>query len=166
MASLYEIDAALRAIFATVENAEGELTPELETQLTGLEMDRLIKLDNILAYRQDILRQGESFKAEIQRLKVLQQTADNMAGRLKLYVENSMMAAGEEKHELARFKVWIQNNPPGVKALPDDINSLPAEYRITQPDKVDGKGLIEAWKAGKTLPAGVRVEQTKSLRVK
>lgn len=164
MSSLYEIDVQLAAIFAELEQMDGELTPELESRLDALQLDRLTKLDNILAVRQDFKRRSESLQSEINRLKGLATSADLAADRLKQYVEASMITAGEDKHELARFKVRIQLNPPGVKAMPD-VDQLPAEYRRPQPDKPDSKALIEAWKAGKALPAGVVVEQSKSIRI-
>ena len=166
MPSLYELDQALVVIFNTLEDNEGELTADIEERLNAVQMDRREKLDNILAFRQELVRRSDALNAEIDRLKGLKTSVDINADRLKLYVENSMKLACETKHELPRFKVWIQKNPPGVAHLPEDITALPAEFRIPQPDKMDRKALIDAWKSGKVLPAGVEVKQNESLRIK
>ena len=164
--NLYEIDAGIRSLCEELEINGGELTPEMEEAFDGLTQDRITKLDNILAYRQQLEGEASVYDAEIKRLQELKKSKSNSADRLKEYVYQSMKAMDEVKHDLPRFKVWRQGTAAGVRALPEDISTLPSKYLVPQPDAVDKKGIITDWNNGVKLPDGVIVEKGETLRIK
>lgn len=165
--NLYEINTELRKIGELIEENDGELTGELDVQLTELNVVYKEKLDHILALRQEYIHQAKSLDNELERLKALAGVAKNTADRLKEYVYDSMKANDDQKLELVRFKVWLQKSPPGISECPL-AEDLPDEYVRIIPEerKIDKKALIDDWKRDKPLPDGVVISAGETLRVK
>lgn len=92
--SLYNIEAELNEIFAQIEEAEGEITPEQEKLLEIKEEELKNKLSSyrkaITIWQNDV----ESCKAEIKRINDICKTRTNRVNRLKLAMLNAVQHFG------------------------------------------------------------------------
>ena len=164
--SLYKIDERIRQILATVEFAEGEIDENQIAELDQLEGDRLVKLDNILAFREEQLMRAASLKVQANRLFDLKESCEATVDRLTKYVIDSMSVAGEAKLELARFTATIPKPQPSV-VVDIDPENLSSEFvNVTTRITPNKKALLEWFKSGKPLPDGVRLAYNQTLRVK
>jgi len=161
---LYEIDKTIREIIEETELTDGNLDETAITALDSLLTVRETKLDNICCIVKEHEARAEGFRSEIERMQKLRSTLTTTIKRLKLYIQDSMQAAGEKSLELQRFKTWIQNNPPSIK-YDGEPAELPDEFKRIE-ISVNAKALMDAFKAGATLPDGVTVNQGRSLRIK
>ncbi|MGN1174073.1 MAG: siphovirus Gp157 family protein, partial [Roseburia sp.] len=88
---------------------------------------------------------------------------NNNADRIKKNLEKAMIATGKEKFKTTLYSFGIQNNTASV--VIDDDASIPKEYRIPQPDKIDKKAIGDFLKAGNEVNFA-HLEQSQSLRIR
>jgi len=127
--ALYEITTDLRLLLLQVEENDGELTPEImeAIEAAGLELEG--KVDQCMAFRQDVLGDAEKFAAEIERLQGNKKSLMRTADSLREYVRSCMEIADVKSLSTPRFKkIWRQNNPERVAI--DDEEKVPDEYRL------------------------------------
>ena len=90
---LYEITDALRTVF------DMDIPEEQKADtLNELKLDFAVKIDGCLAYRQEMIAQADSFKAEIERLTALKKSAESKANSMTNYVKSNMLATNITKH--------------------------------------------------------------------
>lgn len=165
--TLYTIDKRIGAILDRTAETDGELTPEIEAELTAVEVEWVEKVDAILTYARQKDLNAASLKSEEERLYALRKSEESESKRLKRYVADSLISRDEREVQTAHFKAYLQNNPPSVVVGETvTVFDLPEQFRRVREPEIDKKALLEAHKAGQTLPAGVTVEQGQSLRVK
>lgn len=162
---LYEIaDALVRVGDALIENG-GELTPEIEAQLAGLEWALDDKVERTLLYTRNLEATASAADGEAQRLASLATTRRNAASRLKEYVKLEMERAGRDKVETDRIVARIaQNGRPSISWV-RPIEDLPDTFvRVRR--ELDGTRAYEEWKHGNPLPDGFEVVRGTHLRVR
>lgn len=160
---LYLLPPAFEAVLAATE--DGELTPEALAKLDSLEMELKDKVDGCCRVMKAFDAQADAYKAEADRLYKHSQMAANQAKRMKEYVDTNLRAIGVEKLETELFKLRYQKNPPSC-VVPDglDPSTLPEAFKVVkiEPNK---RAMIDAAKAGQTLPEGITITQATSLRI-
>lgn len=162
---LYELGEVLTAVAEELLANGGELTPEIEAQLSALEGAFEQKVERILLYARNLRATALAAKAEVERLSALAGSRDHAADRLVAYVKGEMERANRDKIETDRIVVRIQRNSrPSISWLLP-IEDLPEAFaRIRR--EVDGARAYDAWKAGEPLPEGFEVVQGTHLRVR
>lgn len=83
MASIFNIQQDLYAIFNSIEENEGELTPELEEALTIKREEFSNKIQGYVAYIKQLELDNKGIKEEIARLKDLQKSKERTIDNLK-----------------------------------------------------------------------------------
>ena len=141
--TLYQINNEYYELINQVENAEGELTPELENALTINKAELEVKS---IAYT-EIIKQRESLNTriddEIKRLQALKKQNDNLVQRLKNNLLNAVNLFGNFE---AGFLKFSTRKSVSVE-LDIDVNDLQKEYKTIkvteQPDKMKIKKALE-----------------------
>jgi hypothetical protein len=169
---LYQIPAALRAIEAQIEEAEGELTPEAEAALNSLGEEFARKAEYLAlltceatAQADAVTAQADAVKAEADRLYRIATAHQNRAASLKAYVKRCMEELGEVKisGELATVAIQRNGQPSVGYEVPPEF--LPARFQRLKIE-ADSKAITEAWKAGEEMPEGVTVQIGTHLRIR
>ncbi len=160
--SLYIIKEEYLDLISQVEQAEGELTLELESALTINKAELEVKS---IAYI-EVVKQRESFNArideEIKRLQAIKKANDNLVLRLKNNLLNAVNMFGNFE---AGFLKLITRKSKSVEVT-IDTNDLPKEFKsikVTEaPDKTAIKKAIES---GQEIE-GCRIVENINLAIK
>ena len=142
--SLYQIKDEYLDLISQIEQAEGELTPELESALTINKSELEVKS---IAYV-EVIKQRESFNArideEIKRLQAIKKANDNLVLRLKNNLLNAVNMFGN--FEAGFLKLSTRKSKSVEVNI--DTNDLPKEFKsikVTEaPDKTAIKKAIES----------------------
>ena len=142
--SLYIIKEEYLDLISQIEQAEGELTPDLESALTINKAELEVKS---IAYV-EVIKQRESFNArideEIKRLQAIKKSNDNLILRLKNNLLNAVNMFGN--FEAGFLKLSTRKSKSVEVNI--DTNDLPKEFKsikVTEaPDKTAIKKAIES----------------------
>lgn len=160
---LYRIADDLSAVATELSENGGELTPELEAQLTALEGAFEAKVERVALYIRNLRAMANAAGEECKRLSELRGTRDAAANRLAQYLLDQMTVTGITKVETGLIRARIQKSPPAAKCGVEP-QALPEAYqRVTI--SFNAHAALDAWRAGQDLPAGVTVEQGVHLRL-
>lgn len=173
--TLYELTAEMSAIEDELYETGGELTPELEKELTETKESLLRKVDSYNALMQKLGAMAESAKKEAERLTKLKKTAENAQKRVKERLLWNMNVFGIEKLEGNLCKMSIRKNhslevddavalDPYLGAIEKLQKALP-EW-VTVEVKVSKQAIKEAYKGTDILPAGVSEVSRQSLIIR
>lgn len=162
---IFEHDEELRA-------NEGVLPDELAELLAQVEGDFATKAERVALFARELAATGKAIKEEEERLRARRKSMENTVDGLKRYLETNMLIAEKMRIDGKLVTLRIQKNPPHVDGelsqeelcILDMMESpfvsvVPATFRL------DAKLVIEAWKAGAEIPAGLAVSQGASLRI-
>jgi hypothetical protein len=112
--TLSEIIEQFRKVIHSIDDLEGEVTPELEEELTACEDQLTDKVDRCLWVAREAEAQAgvwaERAKTFADRAKVLK----NQAARLEDYVLWAMTTAKVDKLKTLNFMASVQQNPPSA----------------------------------------------------
>lgn len=166
MPNIFEIESRYRDWLAKIDEADGELTPELEAEFEGIEEDATKKLAAIgFIYREAEL-EASAFQAEEARLMAKRRSRERLQERMKAYAKVLLETVPGRKMKAGTFSFSISNNSVPSVTVPD-ITSLPPEWiktkTETSPDKAK---ILDAWKKNYELPPGVAVEVGTHVRIK
>lgn len=108
---------------------------------------------------------AESIDMEIQRLQALKSAASAKNNQLREYLRTNMEASGITKIEHPLFKITLAAGRDIVDIL--DAESIPDEYiKVEVKESPDKRKILDALKAGESIP-GVAITKSKtSLRIK
>jgi len=131
-----------------IEQAEGEITPEMEDQLKINEGELQSKS---IAYL-SIIKDREAFVVqideEIKRLTALKKRNNNLVDRLKENILNAVNLFGTIETKFNKFSI---RKSESVEVL--EVNELPKEYKVVKvTEQADKKAIKEALKNGKQIP--------------
>lgn len=106
-----------------------------------------------------------SFRAEEERLGARRYAAENQVARLREYIRSHMQAAGITKIKGPQFTITLSGGQERVVIT--DESKLPPEYvRTKTTSEPDKKAILAAYKADGTLPSGVEIHETTTLRIR
>lgn len=103
MASIFNIQQNLYAIFDSIEENEGEITPELEEALTIKREEFSIKIQGYVAYIKQLELDNKGIKEEIARLKDLQKSKEKTIDNLKKIMAMAINAFGDTNKSGTKF---------------------------------------------------------------
>jgi predicted nuclease with TOPRIM domain len=121
------------------------------------------KVENTAKVIKSIEADVLAIKEEEKRLKERRQALEKKIDNIKDYLKEQLEKAGIDKVKRATFTVSIQNNPPKAEIV--DEKSLPLEFMIPQPAKVDKRAILEKLKSGEHVP-GAALVQEKGVRIR
>lgn len=103
MASIFNIQQDLYAIFDSIEENEGEITPELEEALTIKREEFSTKIQGYVAYIKQLELDNKGIKEEIVRLKDLQKSKEKTIDNLKKIMAMAINAFGDTNKAGTKF---------------------------------------------------------------
>lgn len=103
MASIFNIQQDLYAIFDSIEENEGEITPELEEALTIKREEFSTKIQGYVAYIKQLELDNKGIKEEIARLKDLQKSKEKTIDNLKKIMAMAIDAFGDTNKSGTKF---------------------------------------------------------------
>lgn len=166
MATLFEISDEQRRLNAMLEEAEGELTPELEEALEVNQYNLEAKAED---YRNAILMNAsevEAAKAEKKRLDAFIKRKENANEAMKQRLKEAMLLFDTPKIQINGGVGGTLSFLRSYKVIIDDINLIPSEFKTEKteviPDLVEIK---KALKAGKIVPCS-HLEENMNLQIK
>jgi hypothetical protein len=165
MLKLYEIPEEYRKLMAQVDEANGELTSEMEESLNAIEANIEAKVDGVVTLIKEAEGESASFAAEIKRLQERKKACDNRAKNLASYVIKTMDQIGMDKVKTTRFTVAPQfAGRPSISwtGLPEEI---PDEFKRTK-HELDGNAAFEAWKLGVLNSERFEVQKSRFLSIR
>ena len=163
MGTLYDINENYAAIIAAVEEAEGELTPELEEQLAANGEDFREKIENYLMAVRNYAADVEAFKAEAVAFSAKAKRAAATVDRLKQTVTAAMQLRGMDKERFGNFTASLRRSER-VTVDDDLIQQLPDKFKRVKYE-ADKTALKEALKAGEEVE-GAQLTTNYSLQIK
>lgn len=171
---LYEATDALRIGDEWLEEAGGELTPELEALLDSAEGTFSDKVERVALKVRAFEAEAKAIKEERDRLQARVMARENAAKSLKAYLQRCMEAAGKDKVNGLLVTVAVQQNPPSVQVGPmvDELElyeaGCPYVERVPERFVLDKRTLLEDYKAmgERVLPSGITVTRSTSLRIR
>lgn len=163
MGNLYEINENYASIIAAVEEAEGELTPELEEQLAANGEDFRDKIENYLKAVRNYEADAEAFKAEAASFTAKAKRAATTVERLKQTVTAAMQLRGMDKERFGNFTASLRRSER-VTVDDDLIQQLPDKYKRVKYE-ADKTALKEALKSGEEVE-GAQLTTNYSLQIK
>lgn len=163
MFKLYELTEMYQNIWDLVEDEEVDLDT-LETALSQVEDNIELKAESMAKLIKGIDGDVIALKEEENRLAKRRKALENKQANIKLYLENQFKAMGLDKIKTPIFTVALQNNPPSVNILDEDL--IPEQYKksVTTVSIVK-KDILEALKEGQVIN-GAEIKQGKSLRIR
>lgn len=163
MASLYELSAGYATLLDAYDGAETEEErTDIMRMIESAEGDIAAKAEAYAKIIRMKEEEAKGFKAEVDRLTARKRAAENMVDRLKTAMLDALKLTGEKEIKTSIGKWRIQNNPWSCEV--EDVERVPIQYRIPQPDKVDKKSLIDDFKATGEVIEGVVFRQEMGIR--
>lgn len=143
MTSLYELTGQFLQLMNMLEDEECEEQVIIDT-LESIDYDIEDKADGYAKIIKTLENNVSGFEKEIKRLTDRKKTYENRIKWLKQNLEFCMRTTGKRKFTTDLFSFNIQKNGGKRKLVVDvDINDIPEQYRIKQPDTIDGDAVRE-----------------------
>jgi hypothetical protein len=160
---LWRIEDELTALLDSADTCPDELRSELEqriAQYLGAEVEKVDRVDAVLASLEGV---AANAKAEIERLRARQQSAEKAGQRLAAYVLSVLRQRDGRPLKGRNITFSVRHSEALVI---DDPNAVPAEWkRTTVTVDIPKDPIKKAIKAGESVP-GVHLEQRESLQRK
>lgn len=103
MANIFNIQQDLYAIFSSIEENEGEITPELEEALTIKREEFNTKVQGYVAFIKQLELDNKGIKEEIARLKDLQKSKEKTIDNLKKIMAMAINNFGDTNKSGTKF---------------------------------------------------------------
>lgn len=143
MANLYELTGEFLTLMDMLEDEEVDEQVIMDT-LEGIEYEIEVKADGYAKIIKSIESNVKGLDNEIERLTNRKKVFENRIKWLKQNLFTSMKTIGKLKFTTELFSFNIQKNGGKRKLTIDvELDKIPEDYRIKQPDIVDGDKLRE-----------------------
>jgi chromosome segregation ATPase len=158
-----ELQAAIENLSAMVE--AGDMTiEEMGDNLAAIEGEFDDKVDSCLYALKNLQARAEMMKTARVELQAKERSANNQADRLKSYIRACMIGAGKTKAGGKLFTASVSKGRSSV--VVDNMNELPAAYKLTTVTETADKKLIKAAMDVGMVP-GAHIEEGEAvLRIK
>ena len=143
MANLYELTGDFLTLMDMLEDEECDEQCIMDT-LESVEYEIEEKADGYAKIIKSLESDIEGLSKEADRLTTRKKTYENRIKWLKQNLEMCMRATGKKKFTTDLFSFGIQKNGGKRKLVIDvDVENVPEQYRIKQPDAIDGDSIRE-----------------------
>jgi hypothetical protein len=158
---LWKIEEELRALVDSVETCPAELQAELEARIAryvGAEIDKVDRVGAVLSSLDGV---AANARAEIDRLRARQQSAERTRARLEDYVLRVLRERDGQPLKGRNVTLSVRHSEA---LIVDDPDAVPAEWkRTTVVVDVPKDPLKKAIKGGSVIP-GAHIERRDSLQ--
>lgn len=162
--SLFHIQQDYLQLAETLEDNGGELTPEIEQQLSINQQELQTKGVNYALVIRQIDGETEIIDREIKRLSELKKSKENTSNRMKNAIKGAMELYDIHSIKGDLINITLRNNPESVSV--DDEAKIPAEYIAEKVSRSpDKKAIKEALSSGLEVP-GAYLSRSKSILIK
>lgn len=159
--SLYELTSEHHLICEAIEEAGGEITPEIEAMLAINEQNFVTKAEGYAEIIAKYSQMAENAKARKAQLDAVQKVAENIQKRMKERILEAMNEYGLQKIECGVHKFSTRTSK-AVEII--DEAKIPNEY-IKVSTTIDKSALRADLMAG-VLVEGAELRENKSLTIK
>lgn len=143
MAALYELTGEFLQLMDMLEDEECDEQCIMDT-LESVEYEIEDKADGYAKIIKSMESNVDGLSKEADRLIARKKTYENKIKWLKQNLEMCMRATGKRKFTTDLFSFNIQKNGGKRKLVVDvDVEKVPKQYRIKQPDAIDGESIRE-----------------------
>lgn len=143
MAALYELTGEFLQLMDMLEDEECDEQCIMDT-LESVEYEIEDKADGYAKIIKSLESNVDGLSKEADRLIARKRIYENRIKWLKQNLEMCMRATGKRKFTTDLFSFNIQKNGGKRKLVVDvDIEKVPEQYRIKQPDAIDGESIRE-----------------------
>ena len=143
MAALYELTGEFLQLMDMLEDEECDEQCIMDT-LESVEYEIEDKADGYAKIIKSLESNVNGLSKEADRLIARKKTYENRIKWLKQNLEMCMRATGKRKFTTDLFSFNIQKNGGKRKLVVDvDVEKVPEQYRIKQPDVIDGESIRE-----------------------
>lgn len=143
MAALYELTGEFLQLMDMLEDEECDEQCIMDT-LESVEYEIEDKADGYAKIIKSLESNVDGLTKEVDRLISRKKTYENRIKWLKQNLEMCMKATGKRKFTTDLFSFNIQKNGGKRKLVVDvDVEKVPEQYRIKQPDAIDGESIRE-----------------------
>jgi hypothetical protein len=158
--TIYTIEQDYLQLMQEIENAEGEITPEIEEALaineTQLE-SKSIAYNKVIQTKKALNTQIDE---EIKRLQALKKRNSNLISRLEETLLNAVKIFGTIETAFNKF-----GTRKSSRIEVENVNDLPKEFKVIKvTEQADKKALKEAIKNGAEIP-GVTLVECENLKI-
>lgn len=161
--NLYELTTEYEALLAEYDAAEDdERRGELLEMIDALQDDISDKGEAYARVLRNLTAQRDAYKAEAQRLTTKARAAEAAQERLKAQLLGAMQRVGATKLQTSIGAWSVRTNPWSVEVL--DVDEVPAEYHVPQPDKIDKRAILATFKETGEFVKGVMMNQTTGIQ--
>jgi hypothetical protein len=158
--SLYHIENEYLTIISQVEELDGELTPELEEQLTINEKELQSKSIAYLEFIGSKEALNVRVNDEIKRLQAVKKSNDTLVKNLKNRLLDAVKLYGDFEVGLTKFGTRKSSS-----VSVDDVNSLPKELKVIKvTEQANKKAIKEALQAGESIE-GCEIVENLNLKI-
>jgi hypothetical protein len=163
LAPLWQIEQELEALLDSAATCPDDLRPELEQRIAGYLGAEISKVDRIGAVLSSLDGVAANARAEIDRLRQRQQSAETTAKRLEAYVLRVLRQRDGQPLKGRNVTFSIRRSEA---LIVDDPNIVPDKWKqITVETHVSKDPVKKAIKAGESIP-GVHIEVRDNLQRK
>ncbi len=158
--TLYNIEQEYLTLISEIEALDGELTPEIEEQLT-INKEQLesksVAYMQVIATKEDL---NSAIDIEIKRLQALKKRNKGLVDNLKNRLLDAVNLFGSFEVSYNTF-----STRKSTSVAVEDVNSLPTEYKTVKiTEAADKKAIKEAIKAGIDVP-GCSIVENLNLKI-
>jgi len=158
--SLYHIENEYLTIISQVEELDGELTPELEEQLTINEKELQNKSIAYLEFIGSKEALNVRVNDEIKRLQAVKKSNDTLVKNLKNRLLDAVKLYGNFEVGLTKFGTRKSSS-----VSVEDVNSLPKELKVIKvTEQANKEAIKEAIQAGESIE-GCEIVENLNLRI-
>ena len=159
--SLYELTSEHRLICEAIEEAGGEITPEIEAMLAINEENFLVKAEGYAEIISKYALMSEMAKRRIEQLQSVKKIAENAEKRMKERILDAMQQYGLQKVECGVHKFSLRTSQ--AVEITDEI-AIPNQYKKVEVS-IDKKALRADLMAGVVIE-GAELKENKSLQIR
>lgn len=161
--TLYELTTEYEALLAEYEVAEDdERRAEVLDMIDAVQDDIGDKGEAYARVLRNLSAQRDAYKAEADRLTRKAKASEKAMEGLKAQLLSAMQRVGANKLETSIGKWSVRLNPWSVEVM--DVDAVPAEYHVPQPDKIDKRAILATFKETGELIDGVMMNQTTGIQ--
>lgn len=163
MSSIFNLTQEMLSLINQVEEAEGELTPELEEALAITEEALEAKVVNYGWATKFLQADTDIISAEIKRLQEKKKAKEKTIERLKETAAQAMMLFGKTKIDTPTLTVSLRKSESVVV---ENESLLPLEYLVEKVTvSADKAAIKQALKSGIELE-GASIQEKQNLQLK
>lgn len=173
---LYELTTELQDLYSAIVEAEGEVTPEVESALDTVEGDLAAKMESIGNLLRNLELEAKHFASKIDLVKLeAKRLADKekaITGRIdaiKGYCVACLESAGLSKVKSESYSYSIRQTE---KVEADSLEGISEDFiRIKYVEELDKKALLDYWKGLENKEeqrqiGAARIVSNKSLQIR